>query len=215
MAEDTDGQQFIRDFFAEKKDGFLIDVGAEDGMSRGSMSAALLKQGWGGMLVEPLASSFRRLILNYQNNPKVFCLNVACSDEDGRALFHLCKGVSTLSSEWAAACASHWKHVQYKQSLQVPIRRLDTLFREHSVPPQIDFLQIDTEGYDLRVLKGMDWNRQPSLICVETLDMLHKERKMPDGRWAKNPEMDDYLMSLGYRLEKLTLGGNGIYVKEE
>src|SRR5205814_1039651 len=35
----------------------------------------------------------------------------------------------------------------------VPVVRLDTYVREHQIP-HIDFIKIDTEGYELEVLKG-------------------------------------------------------------
>ena len=43
---------------------------------------------------------------------------------------------------------------------------------------EIDFLNIDTEGYDLEVLKGLDFKKyKPKLICVELIDNFNPEQK--------------------------------------
>ena len=43
---------------------------------------------------------------------------------------------------------------------------------------EIDFLNIDTEGNDLEVLKSLDYKRyKPKLICVELIDHFNPEQK--------------------------------------
>ena len=43
---------------------------------------------------------------------------------------------------------------------------------------EIDFLNIDTEGNDLEVLKSLDFKRyKPKLICVELIDHFNPEQK--------------------------------------
>ena len=43
---------------------------------------------------------------------------------------------------------------------------------------KIDFLNIDTEGNDLEVLKSLDFKKyQPKLICVELIDHFNPDKK--------------------------------------
>ena len=211
VAEDTVGQEFIRQFFATKAKGYLIDVGAHAGDRKGSMTWDLLHHGWDGLLVEPLTSAFEQLAFNYMGHrTSVTCLQAACSDEDGEAWLYPHKGVSTINPDWAEACDKWWKHVNYGERYKVRKLRLDTILPIVGAPDKIQFLQVDTEGHDLQVLKGMDWSREPDLVCVETLDMVHPERKA-NGVCLPSPEMDSYLVSLGYRQVLLTKGGNGFY----
>lgn len=218
MAEDTEGQAFIREWFKDRpKDrpkGFLIDIGAHAGEKYGSMSWDMIQSGWGGLMVEPLPEAFRELKRLYQDWPQVTCVEAACSDEDGEGLLYPCKGVSTLSPEWAQACDSWWKHVRYGAPIKVRTVRLGRLLDEIMAPDHVDFLQVDTEGHDLRVLKGMDWDRSPDLVCVETLNMLHPERKRANGIWDPDPELVEWLREIGYELILLTPGGNGFWTKE-
>ena len=128
MAADFEGIQFMSDFFEDTKDGYLIDVGAHDGVEEGSMTRFLMEQGWKGMLIEPLPEAYVLLEKEYRNWEGVVTLPVACSNEEGEAALYPCKGVSTVSPEWRDACAAWWKHVKYKDPIQVPKRTLQNLF---------------------------------------------------------------------------------------
>lgn len=212
MAPDTDGLNYMLDFFRDVPDGYLVDVGAHDGVLAGSMSRDLIVKGWGGLMVEPLPEAFRQLKEAYQDHPKVTLFEGACSDEDGVADLLPCKGVSTLSRDWAKACELYWKHVRYGAPVRVQKRRLSALLEAVKAPAHIHLLQIDTEGHDLYVLRGMDWTRTVDMVCVETLDMLQTERKIC-GIWQPHPDIHAFLTRHGFRQTLLTRGGNGFYVR--
>lgn len=212
MAEDREGIEFIDGLFAGVTDGYLIDIGAQDGVAKGSMTRELILKGWGGLMVEPLPKAFELLHAAYHLHHDIHCVNAACSDVEGEAILYPCDGVSTLDPRWAKACSDWWKHVKYGPPVTVQKCLLSNLLAQVNAPSHIHLLQIDTEGHDLHVLKGMDWNRTVDVVCVETLDMLHPERKV-NGVPQPNPEMNDYLGSLGFLLKILTKGGNGIYVR--
>jgi len=213
MAADTDGIQYMMDKFRDVPDGYLIDVGAHDGVAKGSMSRDLVVRGWGGLMIEPLPEAFSLLSTAYRDHPKVHCVQVICSDEGGVADLYPCKGVSTVDPAWAKACSDWWSHVKYGPPIQIKKRKLSTILNQYDVPRHIHLLQIDTEGHDLHVLRGMDWDRTVDMVCVETLDMLSPERRI-NGIWQPRPEMHAYLKSLRYRLDLLTSGGNGFYLRE-
>jgi len=213
MAEDREGIEFMAGLFDGINNGYLIDIGAHDGVAKGSMTRELVLKGWGGLMVEPLPKAFALLHNAYRTNPGIYCINAACSDVEGDAILYPCDGVSTLDSQWAEVCEGWWKHVKYGAPIPVKTHLLSNLMDQANSPSRINLLQIDTEGHDLRVLKGMDWQRRTvDVVCVETLDMIHPERKV-NGIHQPNPEMNDYLVTLGFQLKILTKGGNGIYVR--
>jgi len=214
MAPDVDGVDYLLRFFQDVSDGYLVDVGAHDGVLKGSMSRDLMVKGWQGLLIEPLPEAFALLEAAYRDNPEVHCLQIACSDTGGTAELFPCKGVSTLNRDWAQACSDYWKHVRYDPPIRVQVRTLTNLLDMVEAPRHIHFLQIDTEGHDLHVLRGMDWTRTVDLVCVETLDMLHLDRR-EKGKWQPNPEMDEFLRGQGFKLDLLTVGGNGFYRRDE
>ena len=52
---------------------------------------------------------------------------------------------------------------------QVRVHRLERLLEEHGVPTGFGLLSIDTEGHDLRVLKGANLERfRPAVIITES-----------------------------------------------
>lgn len=212
MAADVEGKEYLQEMFREVPSGYLVDVGAEDGTDSGSMSRDLLVAGWRGILVEPLPRSFNKLQRTYANRHDVFCFRLACSDRAGQAPLIPYRSVSTLEPDWARACAEYWKHVKYQDPILVQTIPLSVLLEDAGAPRHIHFLKVDTEGHDLRVLQGMDWSREVDVICVETLDMVHRERKQR-GVWLPDPELDEYLVSKGFRCSLLTKGGNAFYVK--
>jgi FkbM family methyltransferase len=55
---------------------------------------------------------------------------------------------------------------------------------------EISYLNIDCEGHDLNVLRGLDFNRcRPKMLSVEAFQDAHRQ------------EMEHYLVGFGYRLE--------------
>lgn len=51
--------------------------------------------------------------------------------------------------------------------VRVPATTLSALLAKHHVT-RVDFLSLDVEGYELEVLKGLNFTRwQPSFMCIE------------------------------------------------
>jgi FkbM family methyltransferase len=72
----------------------------------------------------------------------------------------------------------------------VPINSLATIFAERKIGA-VEFLNVDCEGNDLKVLQSNDWSRwKPKVICVED----HAKD------WQQS-EIVSYLASLGYVLK--------------
>jgi FkbM family methyltransferase len=212
MAPDDIGIAYMAEFFEGKIDGYLIDVGAHDGVAAGSMTRFLMEWGWRGMLIEPLPEAYALLEKAYAGVPDVVTFNVACSDEEGTAELYPCKGVTTMDTEWRDACDRSWKHVNYGSPFFASKRTLHSLMNLAGSPDKVDLLQIDTEGHDLQVLKGMDWSRQPDMVVAESLDMTNLDRKI-NGIPQPSDEMVEYMESKGYYVDLLTKGGNVFFIR--
>ena len=80
-------------FFGGKKDGFYVDIGANDGVSF-SNTYIFEQFGWNGICVEPLPDIFSKL----RQNRKCACYNVAVAAESGNEInFIRASGVEGLS----------------------------------------------------------------------------------------------------------------------
>jgi hypothetical protein len=64
---------------------------------------------------------------------------------------------------------------------------------------KIDFINIDVEGYELNVLKSLNFlTYKPQLICIE----IHNTKKMYDAnyKYLKSNEVYNYLIKKKYRV---------------
>ncbi|MBC1270328.1 FkbM family methyltransferase, partial [Trichormus variabilis FSR] len=58
--------------------------------------------------------------------------------------------------------------IQQSYGIQVPAKTLESILDKFAELPQIDFLSLDVEGYELDVLKGINLVKyQPKYILVE------------------------------------------------
>mgnify|MGYP003646475604 CR=1 FL=1 len=114
----------------------------------------LAEHGWTGVIVEPLSQYLEELPV-LEN---VAYVNAAISTHDGSGVMKvynedLCEKDSDLVHDEEVECMTY-------QTL------LDTHCSDF---PQIDFLKIDAEGHDLKILETIDFNGplRPKVIKVE------------------------------------------------
>jgi len=153
----------------------LVDIGANDGIC-GSNSRTLLEQGWRGLLVEPLPQVFARLQTNSTGLPDVRLVHAACSDRDGTASIRLGRDgalgqMSSLSMD--PAIASNLAD----ECAEVRTVTLEHLLWNYDIPEDFGVLLIDTEGWDLTVLRGLEQARsRPRIIVTEDFAGTNEEK---------------------------------------
>lgn len=158
----------LRDLFPRGATRTVVDVGANDGIT-GSNSLLLEQAGWRCLLIEPNPLLARRL--RECRRGEVF--ECALSDHEGRATLRIVEGgpgADGLSSlESAASDHRRLKANGFTtRSVEVNIKRLDTLLEEAQIPGTIDVLSIDVEGHEATVLSGFDIRRwHPRLVVIE------------------------------------------------
>jgi len=170
---------------ADDRRGTMIDVGAHYG---GSL-APFARSGWRVFAFEPDSLNRQQLIdRGFDTMPNVTIDPRGVADKrSANAPFYRSKestGISGLS-------AFHRSHVQAET---VEVTTLELFVEEQGVKA-IDFLKIDTEGFDLPVLKGVPWSKtQPEIILCEFED----KKTLPLGYGFH--DMAGYLEDLGYKL---------------
>jgi FkbM family methyltransferase len=144
-------------------------VGAFDGVMDDPLFPLIEKHGLIGVLLEPRRRIFERLKSNYSRFSGFTFVNAAIADTDGtRDLYAIKEGAE--GPDWLHGISSFQKDVLMRHASTIPnlgslvtterVRTLTfaTLFRECRID-HIDFLQIDTEGYDAEILKLFDFSR--------------------------------------------------------
>lgn len=150
-------------FFNEKKDGYFVDIGAHDGITF-SNSKAFEELGWTGVCAEPNPKVFELLVNNRDTN-KTKCVMKAISDTVGVAKF---LRVNVYGPEMLSGLADD---LDLKQRSRIklettgfdnPYDYIDVecdLFENIVDKTEIDFLSLDTEGNELKILKSIDFNK--------------------------------------------------------
>jgi FkbM family methyltransferase len=140
--------------------GTIIDVGAHFG---GAL-APFAQSGWNVYCFEPDSRNRSVLVSSFGNFPNVTIDKRAVADSEMKELPFFRSGVSTGIS---GLSAFHPSHVQCET---VNTTTLGDYIEEHAIA-DVDFLKIDTEGYDLFVLKGMNWDKiMPRMVICEFED---------------------------------------------
>ena len=181
----------------------FIQVGANDGRRFDPINPYVTHYAWRGVLVEPVPANFRHLQQTYAGNARLTLLQAAVDLQPGRrAVYHLSEDMPGPVPEWAWGLASfdrsHLLHTVKAQgwsedviaATDVPtLTWLDLWLK--SASGNCDLLVIDTEGYDVTLLRAAGLaEHRPRLIHFEHTHVSPEER------------LDFYreLIALGYEL---------------
>lgn len=158
----------IKGFFPDVKQGFYVDVGANDPIID-SVTKLLYDSGWSGVNIEPIAKHFAAL---EDQRSRDINLNIGLSDKTGELTFHEYPegdGLSTFDQTMADFYkdGGHSFPTTALKEYTVPVKTLDDVIREQSLK-HVHFIKIDVEGYEYEVIQGYGWSTiRPELICIE------------------------------------------------
>ena len=138
----------------------MIDVGAH----HGSAFKSFLDDGWSVHAFEPDPNNHEYIAERMLDEPRLTLSHLAVGNESGKRL-------SFYASEQSTGISSLIPfHEDHKEVTQVSTIRLDDYISDHGID-SVDFLKIDTEGFDLRVLQGFPWDKiNPTVIECEFED---------------------------------------------
>ena len=154
--------------------GFFIEAGANDGVSQSNTLFFEKHYQWTGLLIEPVPELAKRC---QRNRPDCTVVNTALVPFDFPAKtieMHACNLMSLVKGAMKSdeADLEHIERGCQVQSIEaydveVPAIALSDLLDRHSIK-QVDFLSLDVEGFELSVLKGIDFARHaPKWMLIE------------------------------------------------
>jgi FkbM family methyltransferase len=153
--------ELVWQFFHRRTTGFFIDVGANE-PTAGSQTWLLEKNGWNGILIEPLPHLAERL-RGERSRSRVYQVACGSPGHPKTAEFHEAAAHDHSGLAKYAVDASD----KYVQVHRVQMLTLDEVI-ELAKCPTIDFVSIDVEGAEFDVLRGFDLSRhKPSLVLLE------------------------------------------------
>ena len=182
-----------------------MDVGASDGVTI-SNTLAFENRGFEGLCVEPRDDAFAEL----RRNRKCYCEKVGISDVPKENVEFLNikgygKSLSGIVSEYDPKHLQRIKddstHPEHESAKTIYIQTvtLQSLLDKYGWDT-VDFLSVDTEGNEMKVLKSIDWKR--TRVNVITVENNYRENNIRR-----------FLINKGFKL-CTTLGVDEVYVHD-
>jgi FkbM family methyltransferase len=144
-----------------------IDVGANEGR----LSKILLQTGYRVFAFEPYPPVLEKLRETLGGNPEMTIFDCALGSQDTKLPLHVAtveKNVSIGDGSLYNTFRPHFvsEGVEFASQIDVNVRTLSSLVEEGALPDRISLLKIDTEGFDLEVIRGMG-NLRPTVVQAE------------------------------------------------
>ena len=180
---------WIKRYISSKK-GFLVQIGANDGKTFDPIYRSLVKNtNWEALLVEPVPYIFNQLKQNYPSHSRFRFENVAINDGTSQVFYSIRREAEDNIENlpyWYYQLGSFekeniLKHFDgllepYLEPIMLKGLTLKDLFLKHNLG-YFDLLNIDTEGYDWKILSQLDLvKHSPTLIIYEHKHLSDRER---------------------------------------
>jgi len=154
---------FVKKYFENRKKGFYIDVGCFHPI-RFSNTLFLHKKGWSGLNLD---LSKKSIDLFKMSRPRDLSLNYGIGDKNcemdffyNKDLFH----TNTLNVQFR----DYFLKKNEVKTKKVEVKTLEYLLNLYFPQKKIDLLDIDAEGFDYEVLKGINFKINTiELIMIE------------------------------------------------
>jgi len=140
----------LKKYLDYEKKGIYVELGAFDGIFQSNTKWLEDNYGWTGILIEPSPNKYKECLNNRKNN-----------------IIHNCACVSfdyvneTIKGDFIGTpmCSVGGKRKNRAPTQEVKAFTLQKLI-DDSKYKEIDFLSLDVEGYELEVLKGINFSSQ-------------------------------------------------------
>jgi FkbM family methyltransferase len=144
--------------FSGKENGFFIELGANDGLNQSNTAFFEFYRGWKGILIEPSVNAYEKCV---QARPNSKCFNYACVSDSFTG--------DSICGDFNGHLMSSVDGTRLNNSplTEVKVITLEKLLEQNNATT-IDLLSLDTEGYELDILKGLNLKRfRPKLMIIE------------------------------------------------
>lgn len=190
-----------------KRGGVFVDVGAHDGVSFSNTALMERELDWTGLCFEPLPSKFAEL----QKNRTAKCFQACAYNSAGTVSFSAITGApEMLSGITASYDPRHVARIGREvtenggtvENITVVAVKLADIFTKQGIT-HVDFMSVDTEGSELQVLEGIDFD-------AVTIDVLSVEDNYPADEISP---VTAFMLSKGFSLHSRIVG-DIVYVRD-
>jgi FkbM family methyltransferase len=150
---------------------FAIDIGA----NKGDVSSRLLQAGYHVYAFEPFLPVFEKLNARLSDNSNFHAFALALGSANETRDLHIATDRTESKMYQDSTCYSSLMQHSLSEGLEftgvvpVEVRTLESLHNSLELPKEIGLVKIDTEGFDLEVIRGMGSYNYP-LVVTEFWD---------------------------------------------
>ncbi|KVV15876.1 FkbM family methyltransferase [Flavobacterium sp. TAB 87] len=172
--------------FEEKSNFKFIQIGANDGVSFDFLYEFVVCRESQGLVIEPIKEYYDELLKNYSEYPEIFAINIAVHPTIKKTYIYKIKpSVITNYPDWVKGIASldseHHKKTDIKSEdiikEEVMADALMNIISDNKFIMEIDYLQSDTEGFDLEILRMIDFSIiKPKIIKFEYINLSDSDK---------------------------------------
>ncbi len=155
-----------------------IDIGANHPI-KFSNTFRYYRMGCRGICIEPDPVLYKQIV---SVRPHDVCLNIGIGINNVKeADFYVMSTdtLNTFSKEEAERYQSYGNQ-KIERVEKIPLIPLNDIMEKYFVP---DFISLDTEGFDIKILQSINFTQyRPLIFCIETITYTEDktERKIPD-----------------------------------
>ena len=154
---------FLKKYFKEKNEGFYVDVGCFHPI-RLSNTMFLHSKGWTGMNID---ISKKSIDLFNISRPNDINLNFGVGKDNCILEYFYNKEVFQSNTFDSSFAKNFLKEKNLKKKM-IEVKTLNYLLKNHTKKKKLDLIDIDAEGFDLDVLKGINFDEyEIDLIMIE------------------------------------------------
>jgi len=180
----------------------FVQIGSNDGIKNDPLHRYIKKNNWKGILVEPDKANFTKLRDNYSQMNGLHFENVGIGPERGEMIFYRLKDITNNEPGWYDQVGSFdketfIKNIEHGKELNkriitdtLPVITFYDLLQKYNYS-EIDMLHIDTEGFDYKILRSVDFSKYNIRLVIF------------EGEWMTPSELKEiiqYLRKFKYRM---------------
>ncbi len=178
--------KFIDFLFSKKREGFFLDIGANDGITFSNTYIFEKYRDWKGLCIEPNVDIFEKC----KKLRNCFLENCCISNEEKEVTFRKVTGADMLSGIVEYMDENSKKRIDnhinkyggYYEDIKMKAHNINILLEKYNMHT-IDFCSIDVEGGEYDIIKSIDYGKNDiSAFAIE----------------GDNQEITDFLEEKGY-----------------
>ncbi len=169
--------------------GVFVDVGAYHPIIY-SNTYFFYKLGWRGINIDACPGSMKKFI---KKRPYDTNLEIGIDEIAGESTFYVLNKKSTMNTFSKSNLQKHNMLDMVQKEVKVKTSTIEEILDNYLENQEIDFLNVDAEGVDFKVLKSNNWLKyRPNVIIVEI--------QCKDIEDVKANETSKFLLDLDYKI---------------